>query len=271
MIVHPGRARSPLVRTGGAIFLLLVAINAAVGVTALVVGEFGQTQGKVLGTSLLATAACIGVLINVPAIRAARIGPVPLAAAALAVLTAGLLTVGMWAEFDTVSFGKLASSSALLTVAGTYAGLMSLVGVRGGALRALLALAYALAGLGTLALLTFIWFEIDSPAAWRLVGVGAVLLAANTLALSFLGSHRERRELLVRRSLPAPALAWHCPRCGRDVEPVAIGERVVCSDCGTRFAVLDGEAAVSGADRAADEARPPSPPPDRPLRVPAAR
>ncbi len=246
MVVGPGTARTSLGRAAGAIFLVLVAVNAAVGITALVVGEFGQTQGKVLGTSLLATAGCVGVLVNVPAMRSGRAGPVPAVASGLALVTAGLLTAGMWAGFEGEVFGKLASSSALLTIAGTYAGLMSLLPVRGRQ-RALQAAAYVLVALGTAALLTFIWLDVDNAAAIRVVGVGAVLLAADTLAL----------PVLVRQSRPAALPVWYCPRCRREVPVADAGERAACAECGVEFAVFEGRRDAGGADGPADPGQQP--------------
>src|SRR3972149_1977102 len=54
------------------IILVLVAINAAIGIFALVGGELGETGGKILGTSLLATMGAVLALVCAPAAGAAR-------------------------------------------------------------------------------------------------------------------------------------------------------------------------------------------------------
>lgn len=228
MTINAGRTESSWRRRATAVFLALVGFNATVGILALVLGGFGETQGKILATSLLATAGCVGALVNLPAIKKGTLRSVPMVAAIASVIAATMLIVTVWAEIGDDLFIKPMVSVLLVAVAGTYAGLMSLVPLHG--TRRLLAYgAYALTAALTAASLVFIWFEVDSEAGWRLFGVGGVLLAAATLAIPVLA--RSDRAQTV-------AVGWVCPRCGHGTATAGSGEHVVCTRCGTEFAVF---------------------------------
>ena len=62
-------------------FVASVAANAVLGIWALLSGDFGQTQRKILGTSFLVSAAMLSVLVNVPAVRKRVLWPAPMVGA----------------------------------------------------------------------------------------------------------------------------------------------------------------------------------------------
>ncbi|NIV56928.1 MAG: hypothetical protein GWN48_15890, partial [Actinobacteria bacterium] len=109
------------------VLLASIAVNAVLGVWALLAGDFGETQGKVLATSFLVSTAMIVVLVNLPAVRRRYLWPVPLTAAMVGVAAILWFTVLMWFEVDRVVPVKLGGSGLLLAGAGTLAGLMALV------------------------------------------------------------------------------------------------------------------------------------------------
>lgn len=228
MTVTAGHTASPWRRRATAVFLALVAFNAAVGILALVLGGFGETQGKILATSLLATAGCVGALVNVPAMKKETLGRVPTVAAVASVIAAAMLIITVWGEIGEDFFIKPMVSVLLVAVAGTYAGLMSLIPLHGP--RHLLRYsAYVLTAALTAASLVFLWFEVGSEVGWRLFGVGGVLLAAATLAIPVLARSDRQRSV---------AAGWVCPRCGHATAMADPGEHVECSRCGTEFAVF---------------------------------
>ena len=64
-------------RYGLAIFFVSIAVNAAFGIYAVLAPGFGETQGKILGTSLCVTGAVLLALACEPAWERRLLGPVP--------------------------------------------------------------------------------------------------------------------------------------------------------------------------------------------------
>ena len=76
-------------RLGVRTFTVSVAINAVLGIVALLGGDFGELQGRVLASSVLVSAAMGSVLVNAPAIRRRVVWPVPLFGAIGVLIGAG--------------------------------------------------------------------------------------------------------------------------------------------------------------------------------------
>jgi len=208
------------------IVIALIAINAAMAVFVLLSGEIGDTEGKILLTSLLATATAVLAMVCAPALTARRLRPVPSIGIAAAGIGFVMVTVGVWAEPDAVWFGKASGSAYLVAVAAALACLLSAWPIRGRSSWVGTA-AYALVALVTLLLLAGLWFEIDASGFWRVFSVLAVLLAASALAT----------PVLHRSTGPSGAEPIeHCPFCGGDLEAES-GATITCPTCGRRFTV----------------------------------
>lgn len=216
------------------VLLASIAVNAVLGIWALLVGDFGQTQGKVLATSFLVSAAMIVALVNLPAVRRRYLWPVPLAAAMAGVAAISWFTVMMWFEVDRVVPAKLGGSGLLLAGAGTLAGLMALVAPPP-KLPVARAVHNALTAVLVVLILVVLWSERGGDVMARLIGVVAVLTAAATLAIPVLSRVREPRA---EHAGSAGAVRF-CPSCGASLSPAAdAGEPVVCARCGSRFEVI---------------------------------
>jgi hypothetical protein len=206
--------------------MVLIAVNAAIAVFVLLSGDIGDTEGKILITSLLATGTAVVGMVLAPALTARRLGPVPAIGLAAAVIGFGLVTVGLWAEIDLVGFGRTMGSVYLIAVAAALACLLSGWPITGRGAWVGIA-AYTLVALVAGSLLAAIWFEIDSSGFWRGFAVLAVLLAAASLATPIL--HRAAR--------PAGREPYsHCPFCGSGVAGSS-GAEITCSSCGRRYRV----------------------------------
>ncbi len=223
------------------LFILSVVVNAVLGIWALLVGDFGDTQGKVLGTSFLVSAAMLSALVNAPAIRRRRLWPVPAVGAAAGASGFALFIVLIWAEADDESWFKLAGSALVVAVAATLASTLALI-VLADRYRLLQPVARGLIAVLAVAILIAIWGEPDMDWYARLIGVVSVLVAAVTLlipAVSRFGSGGLGAE-------PHPDLrpdgraVRYCPSCGREVEHRALGsgEVNICGNCGLGFQVV---------------------------------
>ncbi|HSM01084.1 MAG TPA: hypothetical protein VK960_01410 [Acidimicrobiia bacterium] len=215
----------PLVR----IVIGLIAANAAIAVFVLLSGDIGDTEGKILLTSLLATATAVLAMTSAPALTAGRLGWIPHLGIATAALGFVMVTVGIWSRPESVWFAKAAGSAYLVAVACALACLLSAWPIRGPSSwvgTTAFVLVAAVAGM----LLVAIWFEVDLSGYWRAFSVLAVLLAAAALAT----------PILHRSTAPSSTEPFsQCPFCGAPVQGTT-GEAITCSRCGRHYTVRLG-------------------------------
>ena len=198
-------------RAGVALFLVTIAVNAVIGIVALLSGEFDETDGKILITSLSVSAGAILGLTNLAALERSIYRPVPIAGAAAAVLGFILLIASAWEDFDTEPLGKLSATLIFFSIAATHATLLT---VARPARRYLwvLVTAYLLAFGLAIGLTIGIWSEDVGGNFWRPVGVVSILLAFFTVASPVL--RRTSREADSEREAQAPTVRY-CPNCCR--------------------------------------------------------
>jgi hypothetical protein len=209
------------------IVLVLIGINAAIAIATLLSGELGDTQGRILGTSLLLTAGAVLVLACVPALSANRAGYWPHLGIAAAVVGTVTLIIGVWAEPSEVVW-QLGGSGMVLAVASALVSILSPWTASGG-------LSWIRPAVGALAAITAamiiipIWSDLgrDSGAYWRTFAIVAVLLAAAAIATPI--AHRMTAS-------ESPDTIAHCPFCGADLSSET-GKRTTCGTCGRVFEV----------------------------------
>ncbi|MDH3679452.1 MAG: CBS domain-containing protein [Acidimicrobiia bacterium] len=261
---NPDRLRRLALR----VFLVSIAVNAALGIWALLTDEFGQTEGKVLVTSLLVSAAMLSVLVNAAPLQRRAVWPVPAVAAASAVGSIGLFIVLLWAEIDHEVPLKLAASGLVVAAAATLVSLIALLPLRPDH-RPVRWLHGGLVGLLTATVLWGIWAELDSSWYGRTVGVESVLVAALTVAIPVLGRFGmqpiERRRPVRRVTSTAAdggglsrlAVGQAATASPISIEPAAsvrtLIDRLVAAD--GNFAVVESSGGVEGVIRAGDVLR----------------
>ena len=209
-----------------------IAVNAALGIYALVVPGFGDLQRRVLLTSVCVTAAGIVALACLPAWEQRRLWPVPVVSVAVSALGLVLAVVLVWAE-PSGGWPALEKTMGTLFLLGGAGVLSSLLGLARLAHRFRWVLAVALGLIAVLALcyVTAIWAELNDPPTWlvRVFGVVAVLVAAFVVAVPVLhraGARGSGEHVAVR----------FCPACGHPLSARA-DEDAVCPGCGTSFRV----------------------------------
>ena len=175
------RSRSWLLR----FFLGSITVNAALGIWALLAGEFGETEGKILLTSVLISAATLSVLVNATPVRLRSLWPLPVVAAVSAAGAFVALIVFTWAEVDHEIAFKAVGTALVVGAAGTLAGLLALVPL-GSPYRWVSRTNTALIAVLALSGIWGIWFEPDESWYVRAIGVESVLVAATTLAIPIL-------------------------------------------------------------------------------------
>lgn len=214
-------------------FFTAVAVNAALGIYAVLVPDFGETEGKVLATSLCVTGAVVVTLACEPAWEHGLLGPVPVVTAVLGAAGFTLVLVGIWAETDTETWGRSIGTTFTLTAAGVVACLLALARLAPRHRRVFhagLVLLAVAAGL----VVGLVW--TDDPGEWfvRILGVALIGLAAVVVTVPVL-HWVDRAELGAAETGAAGEVAF-CPFCGGSLHG-AVGNRLTCASCGRRFSV----------------------------------
>lgn len=216
--------RSTLTRVA----VTLIAINAALAILILLSGEMGDTEGRILGTSLLATGTALLVMMQLPALSDGRLGPVPLIGIGAAAVGFALVTAGIWTEVEADSAWRVAATGYVLAGAAAVAALLAGLPIAGRAAWVGTSTLWAVAVAAAMIVFA-IWAEIDIEGYWRLFGAVAVLVAAGGLAVPIL--HRSSRP-----APPRDTAIMYCPFCATDLGLMRATD-VTCPSCGNRFTV----------------------------------
>lgn len=229
----PGRLhRREARRIGFGLFFGSVCFNAALGIYALVAGEFGETEGKILGTSLSVTGALVLALVCAPAWERRLLGLVPPAAALVGATGFALVAVSMWAGGESDTLGKTIGTLLVVGGAGALASLLVLATLappHAIVFRLVLGLETVAAGM----MVTGLWLDLEREEYWRAFGVVMIVLAALVVSIPVL--HRIGRAALAVAGAE-PVEPRYCPYCAAEV--VAAEERpATCARCRRSFTV----------------------------------
>lgn len=218
------------------VLIIAVSLSALLGCIALLSSHLGETEEKVListlaiaGTSLLAMAC--GAAMGRPEVAGlARLGVY------LAILTTPLALVGIWGEVGSGTFWKLYGTVQVLAVATAHGALVRLARLRADR-RWLLAATASLAFLLVAMLLAVIWRVVDpGETIGRALGIVSILITAGTI-LVWVFHRMDRAEFASAGPLAGAGLGVRfCVSCGGGRVDASAG-RVRCPGCGATFRV----------------------------------
>jgi hypothetical protein len=178
-------------RTGLAVFFASVVVNAAIGIYGILAPDFGDTEQKILVTSLCVTGALLMALSCEPAWERRLLGQAPAAGALLGAAAFAGLIVGIWTEPESEALRNVLWSTFSIAIACTIASLLELERTRTGISRAherVLTATLALIALGAAVAVTLIWAEPSEDtvskvaASWQIIMAGCIVAAFLTLA-----------------------------------------------------------------------------------------
>ena len=216
-----------------AIFFTSVAVNAALGIYAVLAPDFGETQSKILATSLCVTGAVIVALACEPAWERGLLGPVPYAGAILAAAGFALTVFAMWSEIDNEVYGKVVGTIMTAAAACTLASLLGLTRLAPRH-RWVFVVALALLMLGATMFAIAPWLGDDPPDTYlRIMGVVSIVFAAFAVTVPVL--HWVDRGVVTAMDVTAAEVRF-CPYCGKGIAGEH-GVSVVCGRCGAEFVV----------------------------------
>lgn len=214
-------------RTGFRVLIAAVLISAALGIYALVNGEFGDTEGRILLTALAVAAASVLTLASGFALERGRMTLIPSAAIVVAIAGFALFIVPIWRGFEPEALVKVAASTVIAAAALTHWSVVSLarLPVR---FRLVHAAAFPLSGLMALFLIGAIWERLEGGGTAQVGGVIAILTIATTIILPVL-------QRLDAAGRAGERKIRFCPYCGKGLR-TRTGD-VRCRACDTAFRV----------------------------------
>lgn len=205
----------------------LIVANAAFAIIVLLGGDIGDVEGRILGTSLIATASAILAMACAPALSKGRLGLVPHLGIAAAAVGFATVTIFIWADLDSLVLGKIAGSAFVMAGAAALACLLSGWKLQGGSAWVGMAANLLIAAVAAMILIP-IWTDVGEQGGyWRAFAILVVLLSASVLMVPVLhrgggGGGGEPFKT--------------CPFCAAPIEGTA-GKPVTCGKCGRRYTV----------------------------------
>ena len=229
-------------RFGLGIFFASVAVNAAFGIYAVLAPDFGETQGKIVGTSLCVTGAVVLALACEPAWQRKRLGPIPAAGAVLGAVGFALAVAGIWTEPESEIWGKTMGNIFTVAAACAVASLLVLARLSPRH-RWIFVVTLALIGVATVMIGLLPWLGDDPAEAYlRALGVVMIVLAAFVVTVPVM--HWIDRGALVAAEAVIGAVRY-CPYCGKEFA-AALDVELQCPNCGRGFRVVTVPASGNG-------------------------
>lgn len=187
------------------VLIVSVSLSALLGVGALLSGDFGDLEVRVLLSTLSVSGASILAMASAAAWE--RQSGRPWAAVGIGASIAGfsLVLIGIWLEPRGDFLWKLAASLITAGCAGAHGALLRLARLAP-AHRWLVMATLVIAALLALVVVVEILTKGDGEGLWRLVGVLAILATTGSLVTAIL-------QRLDRREMEPVASVVHCPHC----------------------------------------------------------
>jgi hypothetical protein len=197
--VQPAAAVSELGLRGGwssrrtllvGVFTAL-AVNGTLGIIAIALGDFGDPSDievKAVGSSLSITVGALVALASIPALRRRTLRPVAYAGVLLAILGFGMVFTGVWGQWSSTQFWKIASTLVVSALACGWACLLAIA--RLPAFHPLRVSAFVSVLAFGVTSIAGIWALTADDTFWRLFGSLGLVLTSVTVAVIVLGGRR---------------------------------------------------------------------------------
>lgn len=223
------------------------------GMIALLGSDFGDTQEKLLFTSLATFGLSVIVLSCGLAWERSKLGPIPPFGIVCGLVGFGIIVYAIWGrpDFDNDDWGRAFATEILIAVAAAHLSLVAVTGATG-RYRWTDIPAYVLSLLAAMLLLSAIWSDEVGDDFWRLFGVVMLLLLAFTIARPILNRLQPPQNDALSSGIEHRYAAVFCPRCGTRLPTPG---QSLCPACGASFRVeMDGsdvQSTTSGSDSSA--------------------
>ena len=164
--------------------IISVAIAAAVGISAILSGDFGEVEIRILLTTLTVSAGSMCGLACWAYLASRRGKILPLAGIALTFAGFSMILIGIWGEVDSEEFWKVTASAGVFAVACAHLALLSLARLAQWFQWSLVVAHIVVFGVASLIVfLIFTFSEGEKEGMFRLLAVAAIVDAAITLLI----------------------------------------------------------------------------------------
>jgi hypothetical protein len=157
--------------------IVSVVVSAGLGIVALLAGNWGWFEIRILLTTVTISAASICGLACGAYWASGGKGPLPVGGIVLAIAAAGLVIVGIWSEATSEAYWKLAASLSVFSVAAGHLSLLSMARLAKSFQWSLVAAYVTILGVALL-IVVMILGEPRGEGMFRLLGVAAIFDAA---------------------------------------------------------------------------------------------
>ncbi len=219
------------------IVIASVSISALLGIVALLAGDFGDTQWKVLGTTTSVTGASVLTMASMTVWDRRYIWWLAPLGAASGIPGFAIVVAGIWVEpSGSDVWWQSAFTLIVVASAAAYAALLSRATLAG-AMRWALKVAYAADVLLALTIIVVVWTDGADDLVGRWIGVLTIVLASSTVLLPVFHRMSGQRPPVLAASGVAPDGGF-CPRCAAPLATPGGGDGALrCASCGARFRV----------------------------------
>ncbi len=159
-----------------------VAVSALLGMLAILVGDFGEFEIRVLLTSLTISGASLCGLSSGAALEAKRARVLPACGIGLAIVAAAMIVFGIWTEVQPDEFWKTTLTMAVFAAACSHMALLLLARLAPRYAWSLWAATVAVFGVA-LIVTVMMWAEVHEETMFRLLGVAGILDGAITILI----------------------------------------------------------------------------------------
>lgn len=211
-----------------------------IGVSLLLIGESGETQGRVLSVAGFVLAAGLVAMATASAVSRRWLTPLPEAGSALAIAGFALLSVLIWSDDSPDALYKLSFVLIIWSLAIAHGALLSSARLAAAYLWSLVVAQGASIMLAATLSVVVVVNDIDGGTTTvRLIGIMLIAVVATSIAVSVF--HGMSRLAEGERSPAAAAddgpIIGFCPLCGATVQAQQPGETVDCGSCGVRTVI----------------------------------
>lgn len=166
-------------------FIGFLSLTALVAIVSVLSGDFGETQLKILGTTLTISAASICSMSCAAFIEKRRAREAGLAGIFLSVAAGILVIVGIWPEIPSDEYWKMTASVSVLAAAFAHGFLLALPRLTPGQ-SWIQPVTWCSIGLLSILSIVAVWGEIRSEGYYRFLAVVAILVGLETLVIPLL-------------------------------------------------------------------------------------
>ncbi|MEO0794907.1 MAG: hypothetical protein AAFX93_07090 [Verrucomicrobiota bacterium] len=167
------------------LFIGFLSLTALIGIASVLIGEWSETQLKVLATTFSISAASVCAMACAAFIEKRKRGDIGGIGVALNFIAASALIVGVWAEMDGEMFWKSTLSAIVLALSFTHACLMHLPTLATAYRWTQAVVVVLISILGVMILYVF-WAEVDAENYFRLLAVVSIITVLFTLVIPIL-------------------------------------------------------------------------------------